>query len=63
MEYPESRLLTDREQQIARLAAKGMSNRDIAAEVGVSVRTIEGHLYQTFTKLGVSSRTDLTGLI
>jgi DNA-binding NarL/FixJ family response regulator len=56
-------LLTEREQQIARLAAKGMSNRDIAAEVGVSVRTIEGHLYQTFTKLGVSSRTDLTGLI
>ncbi|HEV7167681.1 MAG TPA: LuxR C-terminal-related transcriptional regulator [Micrococcaceae bacterium] len=63
VEHPEARLLTEREQQIARLAAKGMSNRDIAAEVGVSVRTIEGHLYQTFTKLGVSSRTDLTGLI
>jgi DNA-binding CsgD family transcriptional regulator/tetratricopeptide (TPR) repeat protein len=61
--HPEIRVLTERELQIARLAAKGMSNRDIASEVGVSVRTIEGHLYQTFTKLGVSSRTDLIGLL
>lgn len=58
-----SPLLTARERQIARLAGRGASNRDIALEMGVSVRTVEGHLYQVFTKLGVSSRGDLTGLV
>ncbi len=58
-----SPLLTVRERQIARLAGRGASNRDIAVEMGVSVRTVEGHLYQVFTKLGVTSRGDLTGLV
>jgi DNA-binding CsgD family transcriptional regulator len=58
-----SPLLTARERQIARLAGRGASNRDIALEMGVSVRTVEGHLYQVFTKLGVTSRGDLTGLV
>jgi len=58
-----SPLLTSRERQIARLAGRGASNRDIALEMGVSVRTVEGHLYQVFTKLGVTSRGDLTGLV
>jgi DNA-binding CsgD family transcriptional regulator len=58
-----SPLLTARERQIARLAGRGASNRDIAVEMGVSVRTVEGHLYQVFTKLGVTSRGDLTGLV
>jgi len=58
-----SPLLTSRERQIARLAGRGASNRDIAVEMGVSVRTVEGHLYQVFTKLGVTSRGDLTGLV
>ncbi|CAM3162686.1 Putative HTH-type transcriptional regulator/MT0914 [Arthrobacter ulcerisalmonis] len=58
-----SPLLTNRERQIARLAGRGASNRDIALEMGVSVRTVEGHLYQVFTKLGVTSRGDLTGLV
>lgn len=58
-----SPLLTSRERQIARLAGRGTSNRDIALEMGVSVRTVEGHLYQVFTKLGVTSRGDLTGLV
>ena len=56
-------LLTERERQIATLAGNGVSNKDIALEVGISVRTVEGHLYQVFTKLGVSSRSDLLGLI
>ncbi|WP_427133194.1 LuxR C-terminal-related transcriptional regulator [Pseudarthrobacter sp. S9] len=56
-------LLTERERQIATLAGSGVSNKDIALEVGISVRTVEGHLYQVFTKLGVSSRSDLLGLI
>ena len=42
---------------------QGRSNRDIALEMGVSVRTVEGHLYQVFTKLGVTSRGDLPGLV
>jgi DNA-binding CsgD family transcriptional regulator len=58
-----SPLLTARERQIARLAGRGTSNRDIAQEMGVSVRTVEGHLYQVFTKLGVTSRGDLPGLV
>lgn len=58
-----SPLLTSRERQIARLAGGGASNRDIALEMGVSVRTVEGHLYQVFSKLGVTSRGDLTGLV
>ncbi|HEY1156015.1 MAG TPA: LuxR C-terminal-related transcriptional regulator, partial [Arthrobacter sp.] len=41
-----SPLLTSRERQIARMAGRGASNRDIALEMGVSVRTVEGHLYQ-----------------
>ncbi|MBO1266484.1 helix-turn-helix transcriptional regulator [Arthrobacter sp. PO-11] len=56
-------LLTERERQIARLAGRGVSNRDIARDIGVSVRTVEGHLYQVFAKLSVSSRRDLLGLI
>lgn len=51
--------LTSREQQVARLANHGMSNRDIAAKIGVSVRTVEGHLYQVFMKMGITSRTEL----
>ncbi|MET3811714.1 LuxR C-terminal-related transcriptional regulator [Arthrobacter sp. UYEF3] len=59
----EGPLLTERERQIAALAGNGVSNKDIAQEVGISVRTVEGHLYQVFTKFGVSSRSDLLGLI
>ncbi|MGP0222669.1 MULTISPECIES: LuxR C-terminal-related transcriptional regulator [unclassified Paenarthrobacter] len=56
-------VLTERERQIAKLAGKGISNREIAMDIGVSVRTVEGHLYQVFTKLGVSSRGELNGLL
>ncbi|SEE64961.1 regulatory protein, luxR family [Arthrobacter alpinus] len=51
--------LTQRELQVARLAAKGMGNRAIADVMRVSIRTIEGHLYQVFAKLGINSRHDL----
>ncbi|MDQ4490341.1 LuxR family transcriptional regulator [Sinomonas sp. ASV486] len=56
-------VLTSRERQIADMAASGSSNRDIAEAIGVSVRTVEGHLYQVFMKLGVSSRSGLEGLV
>ena len=55
--------LTAREREVAGLAARGASNREIAESMGVSVRTVEGHLYQIFTKLGISSRGGLAGLI
>lgn len=55
--------LTRRERQIAKLARRGMGNRDIAERIGVSVRTVEGHLYQAYNKLGVASRNELEKLL
>jgi DNA-binding NarL/FixJ family response regulator len=48
--------LTTREAEVLRLVALGGSNRDIAARLGVSDRTVQKHLERTFRKLGVSSR-------
>ncbi len=50
--------LSPREMEILRLAAKGFHNKDIAAELSISVRTVEGHLSHILTKLDVSSRTE-----
>jgi len=51
--------LTERERQVALLARQGQSNREVAKGLDVSVRTVEGHLYQIFAKLGISSRSEL----
>jgi len=51
-------LLTKREITILKMAARGMSNSDIAEELHLSVRTIESHLGSIFNKLGVGSRTE-----
>ena len=51
--------LTRRETEVARLAASGLSNREIADELIVSVRTVENHLQRAYDKLGVGSRDDL----
>ncbi len=48
--------LTAREREIVALAARGLSNKDIAERLTVSVRTVEGHLYRAGLKLGVSER-------
>jgi DNA-binding NarL/FixJ family response regulator len=51
--------LTARETEVVRLAARGMSNKAIAQQLGISSRTVEGHLNHVFDKLGVLSRTEL----
>lgn len=51
--------LTGREQEVAVQAAAGASNKDIAAKMHISVRTVEGHLYQIYSKLQVASRAEL----
>ncbi len=50
--------LSEREIDIIKLAARGMSNKDIADELHLSRRTIEGNLRTIFNKLGVGSRTE-----
>lgn len=51
--------LTAREQEVAQRAAAGESNKAIAAKMCISVRTVEGHLYQIYGKLQVTNRADL----
>lgn len=50
--------LSPRELAILRLAAKGHRNKEIAAMMSISVRTVEGHLSHILTKIGASSRTE-----
>ena len=51
--------LTAQQQQIVTLAASGLTNREIAARLKLSPRTIGSHLYQAYPKLGVSRRHEL----
>jgi DNA-binding CsgD family transcriptional regulator len=52
--------LSPSERQVVLLAAEGLTNPEIAARLFVSPRTVGAHLYRSFTKLGVSHRTQLT---
>ncbi|WP_164992309.1 LuxR family transcriptional regulator [Streptomyces sp. L2] len=56
-------LLTDAERRVAQRVAEGASNREIAAELVVSVKTVEAALTRAYRKLGVRSRVDLTRVV
>jgi NarL family two-component system response regulator LiaR len=51
-------LLTDRELEVLKLVTRGLSNKDIAEGLSLSIRTVQGHLANIFNKLRVSSRTE-----
>ena len=55
--------LTPRQREIVTLAARGLSNEEIANRLVVSVRTVHNHLHQAYTKLGVHSRAELGGVL
>jgi len=57
-EQPASTPLSEREQEVLRLAARGSSNKLIARELQVSVRTVHAHMRHIFNKIGVASRTE-----
>jgi two-component system, NarL family, response regulator LiaR len=50
--------LSDREMQVLKLAAKGLSNKDIGDSLNISIRTVQGHLNSIFNKISVGSRTE-----
>jgi len=55
--------LTGREDQVARLASAGLSSRDVAGRLGVSVRTVDNHLRRAYRKLGVHGREELATVL
>lgn len=54
--------LTSREREVVNLVAQGLPNKAIAAQLGISPRTVEGHLNHVFEKVGASSRSALVRL-
>jgi DNA-binding NarL/FixJ family response regulator len=56
---PDGRLLTPTEQEVAQLVATGRRNREVAASLFISEKTVEAHLSHIYAKLGIRSRTEL----
>lgn len=54
-----AQLLTPREEQVVALVAEGLTNKDIACELGLSENTIKKYVFRVFDKLGISSRVEL----
>jgi len=57
------RSLTAAQQQVARLATQGRSNRQIAEELFVTIKTVETHLAAVYRKLGIATRGELAGVV
>jgi len=57
---PMSPRLTDRETQVLRLVATGLSSKEIAARLSVSYRTVQNHVQNTLDKLQLHNRVELT---
>jgi DNA-binding CsgD family transcriptional regulator len=55
--------LTDREREIVMLIGGGLSNREVAERLTLSVRTVESHIYRAMSKTGTTSRDELAALI
>jgi DNA-binding NarL/FixJ family response regulator len=55
--------LTARQRQIVALAASGLSNREIAERLTLSVRTVGNHLYSAYSRLGTGDRGALPWLV
>jgi DNA-binding NarL/FixJ family response regulator len=52
-------LLTKREEEVARLVATGLSNREVSEKLGLSRHTVKNYLFRVFEALGISNRTEL----
>jgi DNA-binding NarL/FixJ family response regulator len=59
VDFSGAALLSRREREVVRLVADGRSNDEIGAELGVTTKTVEGHLRRLFERLGAQSRTEL----
>ncbi len=55
--------LSPQQQQIVRLAARGLTNREIGESLFLSPRTVGSHLYRVFPKLGITARSQLRDVI
>jgi DNA-binding CsgD family transcriptional regulator len=55
--------LTPSELRVVRMAAAGTSNRDIAQELYVTLKTVEGHLARAYAKLGIERRGELAPIL
>ena len=55
--------LTDRENEIAELVARGLQNKEVAEELGIARATVVSHLRKVFIKMRVRNRTELARLV
>lgn len=56
------RSLSPTEARVAQLAAGSLSNAEVAERLGLSIKTVEGHLARVYRKLGISTRAELATL-